>query len=265
MKQIKTILLTGSGSGIGKDAALALARRGHQVIATTETEAQALALARLAEEQKLSIKTFKLDVTSEADRLQVTQHDIDVLINNAGIGESGSLAEIDVQKIRHNYEVNVFGPLALTQLVLKNMMKKDRGTVVIVSSLLGRITMPFLAPYSMTKFSLSCAGDALRQEIKTITKNVHVCLVEPSGYHTGFNQKNIAKKFEWMDARSYFYDSIAKIKKKEDGYFKLIEASSTDSIVRRIVSASEAKKPRLRYVAPWFFGFGVQLLRIFGK
>ncbi|MBC7450926.1 MAG: SDR family oxidoreductase [Cytophagales bacterium] len=264
-QQSKTILITGSGSGIGKATAIALAEKGHTVIATTETDAQAIELNKLTFSKNISITSFRLDVTNANDRSLVLNYDIDVLINNAGIGESGSLAEIDMNKVRNNYEVNVFGPLELTQLVLKGMIKKDKGTVIFISSLLGRITMPFLAPYSMTKFSISSGAEALRKEIQSITPNVHICLVEPSGYHTGFNQKNIAKKFVWMNEQSFFYKIKDKIKKNEDTQFRLIESKTTDSIVEKIVHASESGKPKLRYVAPWAHGFGVQVLRMFGK
>ena len=143
-KKNRTVFITGCGSGIGKDAAVALARRGHRVIATTRTTASAKEINSLAAGQKLSIESFKLDVTVPEDREKIVDYDIDVLINNAGIGESGSLAEIDVKRIRNNFEVNVFGPLELTQLALKNMMKKDSGTVIFIGSLVGRIALPFL-------------------------------------------------------------------------------------------------------------------------
>jgi len=109
-KKNRIVFITGCGSGLGKDAALALARRGHRVIATTRTAASAKEINSLAADQKLSIESFKLDVTVPEDREKIVDYDIDVLINNAGIGESGSLAEIDVERIRNNFEVNVFGP-----------------------------------------------------------------------------------------------------------------------------------------------------------
>jgi len=264
-KKNRIVFITGCGSGIGKDAAVALARRGHRVIATTRTAASAKEINRLAANQKLSIESFKLDVTVPEDRKKIVDYDVDVLINNAGIGESGSLAEIEVKKIRDNFEVNVFGPLDLTQLALKSMMKKDTGTVIFVGSLVGRIAFPFLGSYCMTKFSLSGGADALRQELRKITKNVHVSLVELGGYHTGFNQKNIARKYEWMREDSYFCEIIGDIRAQEERFFRRTELKSTKTAVNAIIKAVEAKKPKLRYVAPWWQGAFVQLRRIFGK
>ncbi|MGZ4089273.1 MAG: SDR family NAD(P)-dependent oxidoreductase, partial [Bacteroidia bacterium] len=81
----KTILITGAGSGIGKDSALALAKRGHKVIATTETEEQCVALQKEIKPYNIDMLVFKLDITNEKDRKKIEDHTLDVLINNAGI------------------------------------------------------------------------------------------------------------------------------------------------------------------------------------
>ncbi len=262
----KTILITGSGSGIGKSTAMTLVRRGHDVLATTHHQESADELQRMAKQKKLPLTAFKLDITDPDDRQLITEYSIDVLINNAGIGESGSLAEIPIQKIRDNFEVNVFGSLALSQLALQQMLPRNSGTIIFISSLAGRIvSMPFLGPYIMTKFALSATAEDLRNELRYITDNVHVSVVEPGAYHTGFNQKNIAKKYEWMDAGSYFYAVIDRIKRRETTQFRLTESRSLDSIVCKIVSAAEADKPKLRYCAPWWQCAGVRMLRMLGK
>jgi short-subunit dehydrogenase len=134
-----------------------------------------------------------------------------------------------------------------------------------VSSLAGRITMPYLGPYAMTKFAISAGAEALRSEVRQVRKNVHISLIEPGAYHTGFNQKNIAKKYEWMNEHSFFYPVLDAIRKKEELQFRVTEAKSTASIVRQIVKAVEAKKPKLRYSAPAWQKIGVQTLRVFGK
>ena len=261
----KTVLITGAGTGIGKGAAIALAKRGHDVIATTETDLQADELRKDPAVSELNLEIFKLDITLEQDRNRIASYNLDVLINNAAIGESGSLSEIDIDKVRNNFEVNVFSTFELTQIALKKMMSNRKGTVVFVSSLAGRITMPFLAPYTMTKFALSSGAETLRGELHRSKRNVHVCVVEPGGYHTGFNQRNIAKKYTWMNEQSYFSDSIDKLKKEETRVFKFTEAKSIESIVRKIVKATESRRPRLRYSAPWWQAFGVQVLRMLGK
>lgn len=260
----KTILITGAGSGIGRDAAFALAARGHRVLATTFDESQAMALRAECLARKQAIEVFKLDITAPSDRDQALRFDIDVLINNAAIGDSGSLAEVDVNRIRQTFEVNVFATLELTQVVLRGMIARQRGTVLFVSSIAGRIPMPFLMPYSMTKFALSAAGAALRVEMDELGRNIQVALIEPGAIHTGFNQSMNDRKYEWMGETSYFKDQTSRMKAKEARIFSLLEARSTASIVRQMVKAAEARRPRLRYVAPWAQGAMVRLARIFG-
>ncbi|MDQ3076256.1 MAG: SDR family NAD(P)-dependent oxidoreductase [bacterium] len=261
----KTILITGAGSGIGKASALALARRGHKVIATTHTEEQAISLLTEIRNENLSTEAFKLDITESNDREKVLNYKIDVFINNAAIGQTGSLAEVPVDRIRKNFEVNVFSTIEITQLVLRNMLKQNNGTVLFVSSLAGRLPSAFLNPYSMTKFALSGGVAALRKEIKMISKNVHISLIEPGAYATGFNQKMLATKYQWMDKDSYFYKIIPTLQANETRNFELIEQKTTDSIVQKIVLTSESKNPKTRYVAPFYQGFFVRVMRLLGE
>jgi len=260
----KTILITGAGSGIGRDAAFALAARGHAVIATTFSEAQAEALRVECTMRKQPLQVFKLDITDAADRERLRTLELDVLINNAAVGESGSLAEVDVDRIRRLFEVNVFATLDLTQLALAGMIARRRGTVLFISSIAGRVPMPFLMPYSMSKFALSAAGAGLRAELDQLGCGVQVALIEPGAIHTGFNQAMTASKYAWMGPQSYFHGQAEQLKAREARVFKLLEARSTDSILRQIVKAAEARRPRLRYVAPWIQGLFVRLARVFG-
>ena len=260
----KNILITGAGSGIGRAAAFALAARGHRVWATTLDEAQAAALRAEAASRGQALEVFKLDIRSAADRQALLPLAPDVLINNAGVGESGSLAEVDVDRIRQVFEVNVFATLALTQLALRAMIARRRGTVLFVSSIAGRLPVPFLMPYAMSKFALSAAGAGLRAEMDQLGAQVQIALIEPGAIHTGFNQAMTARKYEWMGAQSYFAGQAERMKAREGRLFGLLEARDTRSIVACIVRAAEARRPRLRYVAPWIQGFGVRLARIFG-
>jgi short-subunit dehydrogenase len=258
----KRVLITGSSSGIGRDSVRALADRGHTIYATTHTEAQAEWWKSVG---GTGIEAFKLDITDSVDRSRADALPIDVLVNNAAIGESGSLAEVPLERVRATFDTNLFATLALTQIVLKGMIARGSGTVIFISSLAGRLPAPFLMPYAMTKFSLSAAADALRQEMELLDRGIRIAVVEPGAFHTGFNQKMIAKKYEWMREASYFRDQMAALKIREERLLAILELRATRSIVRKIVQAVEAEKPRLRYVAPWWQGFGSHLLRAFGK
>ena len=260
----KTILITGAGSGIGRDAAFALAARGHRVIATTADEGQATALRAESERRGQRLQVRKLDITDPADRESLRDEPLDVLINNAGVGESGSLAEVDVQRIRQTFEVNLFSTLALSQVALAGMIARRSGTVLFVSSIAGRVPMPFLMPYSMSKFALSAGAAGLRAELDRLRCGVQVALIEPGAIHTGFNQRMTERKYAWMQQSSYFAGQVEQLRAEETRVFRLLEARSTDGIVAKIVLAAQAKRPRLRYVSPWWQGLGVQLARIFG-
>ena len=117
----------------------------------------------------------------------------------------------------------------------------------------------------MTKFALSAAAAGLRQELAELDCGVFCSVVEPGAYHTGFNQKMAASKYEWMGVQSFFQDRIPVLKVREQRLLGLLELRSTRSIVRRIVKATEAEKPRLRYSAPWWQALGVRVIRAVGK
>lgn len=264
----KRVLITGSGTGIGKDAAIALARRGHQVYATTQYEQQAELLNRRGDVEKIPLKAFKLDIRSERDRQIVHRYEIDVLINNAAIGESGSVAEVPLKKYRSVFETNVFSNVALTQEVLKDMITRKRGRLIFITSLAGRVTVPFLSPYSATKYALEAIAGSLQIELKKLRKkgiHISVSIIEPGLYATGFNQHMLGTKYEWMDDKSYFYDDINRMKKKDKRSLALLEVRRNDSIVKKYIEAVETKKPKLRYYEPKIQASFVQLLRMLGK
>ena len=189
----KTVMITGAGSGFGKGAALALAARGHQVIATTETEAQAEALS--AEAPELTVET--LDITSD-EVTEAAAWDLDVLINNAGAGQTGPLADVPIERVRHLFDVNVFGTLAVTQAVLPRMVAKGSGRIIIMSSISGVLSAPAFGPYSMTKHALEAMGKAMRTELAD--QGVDVCLINPGPYLTGFNDRMADSMWEWFGA-----------------------------------------------------------------
>ena len=191
----KTVLVTGAGSGFGKGAALALAKRGHEVIATTETDQQAAALA--AEAPQLTVE--RIDITSD-DVDKVSQWDIDVLINNAGMGQTGPMADVPMERIRKIFEVNVFGTLAITQKVLSGMIAKSAGRVIIMSSIGGLHSFPAFGPYNMTKHALEGMGKAMRVELAP--QGIDVCMINPGPHATGFNDTMAETMWEWFGDKS---------------------------------------------------------------
>ncbi len=119
----KRILITGAGSGFGLGAAVALAKRGHHVIATVLNDQQAQALS----EQSLPIDIIKLDITKAEDRTQVEGLEIDVFFANAALGQTGPVSLIPIDRLRRVFEVNVFATVAITQQVALSMRKRRSG------------------------------------------------------------------------------------------------------------------------------------------
>ena len=191
----KNVLITGAGSGFGKLTALALSERGHHVIATTESDAQASALREVTP----GLEVHRIDITTR-DVERVYDWDVDVLINNAGVGETGPLADIPMQRLRHLFEVNVFGTLNITQAVLRAMVANSSGRVIIVSSIAGVLAAPGFGPYAMTKHALEAMGKSMRAELAPL--GIDVTLVNPGPYLTGFNDRMAQSMWEWFNDQS---------------------------------------------------------------
>ena len=175
----------------------------------------------------------------------------------------GSVAEVNVDKFRKVFETNVFSNIEITQIALKKFIEQRYGKVIFISSLFGKISYPFLAPYCSSKFAIEGFATALRKEMKNLDNtNIQVSIIEPGAYATGFNQKNIEKKFEWMKNNSYFKYNLKEIQEKEEKFFSFLERKNFNSIINKYIKAVESKKLKLRYTAPKSQSFFVQLLRI---
>jgi len=257
----KKILITGARGGIGLESALQLAARGHEVIATVHHEQDIPGVLEAATARGVALKAEKFNILNESDRKSMLRHPIDVLINNAAVGETGPLIEVPMDRVRRNFETNVFATLELSQLYARGMLERGHGTIVIVGSLGGRLSMPFMGPYLMTKFALEAAVDALRIELKPL--GIKVCIIEPGAYATGFNERMHARKYEWLDENSAYHGHQRYIRFFEQGNYRL-QGKKLNRIARQVVRAAEARRPRARYVAPWWQGAGVRILRMLG-
>ena len=159
----KTILITGAGSGFGKAAAIGMARNGHTIIATTQVSSQVTPLREEAERLGLrNVRVARLDLSDPYDIAQAQTWDIDVLWNNAGMGEAGPVWEIPIELVRKNYEVNVFLPLVLTQGIVQKWVREGKkGKVVFTSSMGGLFTPANWGTYVSTKHALESIAEAL--------------------------------------------------------------------------------------------------------
>jgi NAD(P)-dependent dehydrogenase (short-subunit alcohol dehydrogenase family) len=227
----KTVMITGAGSGFGKMAALALADRGHRVIAATETDEQAELLA--AEAPQLTVE--RVDITSD-DVAKVDGWEIDVLINNAGAGQTGPLADIPMDRVRRLFEVNVFGTLAVTQHVVPGMVARGHGRVIIMSSIAGVLTAPTFGPYTMTKHALEAMGKSLRAELAP--SGIDVTLLNPGPFQTGFNDRMAHSMWEWFGDESVTASSTDQF--RAIGEFMTTGQLDPSAVALRMVELTEA-------------------------
>ena len=177
----RKILITGAGSGLGEGTAIGLARNGHDVIATAQSWPQVTALRTKVSDLGLTIRVEKLDLQDSYEVTQAHFWDFDVLLNNAGIGEGGPIAEIPVDLVRHNFEINVFAPLSFTQQVVRKwVLAKTPGKIVFVSSMGGLFSPPGFAAYAATKHALEAIAEAMQVELKPFGIQVQTINPEPS-------------------------------------------------------------------------------------
>ena len=204
-KHNKTILITGAGSGLGRGAALGLAKQGFNVIAGVEIWPQYSNLKKEVENLNLNMEIVKLDITNKEEREKVVNdygNYVDILVNNAAIGETGPIAEVPVDNFRKNMEVNVFSTLELTQLFIKKFIPKKRGKIIFISSIAGIKTFPFFGPYCSTKFALEAVSSSLYEELKPY--GIKVSTINPGPYRTGFNDRMFDTKDIWYSNKKNF-------------------------------------------------------------
>jgi NAD(P)-dependent dehydrogenase (short-subunit alcohol dehydrogenase family) len=248
MRGKQVILITGSSSGIGRATAVEAARRGHRVFASARRRED---VADLAAE---GIETLALDVTDaasigEAVRTTLGVADrIDAVVNNAGYGQYGAIEDVSLEEWRAQFEVNVFGTIAVTRAVLPGMRAARRGTIVNVSSLAGKVTIPFAGSYCASKHALEAISDALRVEVAPW--KIRVVVVEPGPIATHFADRArqaTARILAVPGPYSRFYENAERASEKEFQRGRRRPAV----VARVIVGAIESKRPKTRYrVAP---------------
>lgn len=184
----KTILVTGSSSGFGYDIAKTLAGAGHKVFASMrDVNSRNKDVAK--DLKSNGIEVLEMDVTKDASVdaafsaiHKATSGKLDVLINNAGVFAHGFSESFTPEQVRQMFEVNVFGIQRAMRAALPEMRKNKSGLVINVSSILGRVTIPFIGLYGASKYAVEAMSESYRNELSQL--GVDVVLVEPSAYPT---------------------------------------------------------------------------------
>ena len=242
----KTALVTGGSSGMGKEIAKRLLGDGFQVYVAARRVEQMEGLVKLgARALRLDISKDE-DIKAAVDTILNEVDGVDVLVNNAGFGLYGPIENIAIDEARYQFEVNVFGPARLTQLLVPAMRRKGAGTIVNITSMGGKIYTLLGGWYHATKHALEGWSDCLRLELAPF--GIRVVVVEPGLIETDFG------------------DVVAQglVKRSGDGpYAKLTHATAQatreayghgrgtpPSVIANVVSkAVSSTKPRTRYVA----------------
>lgn len=247
----KTILITGAGSGFGKAAAIGMAKNGHSIIATTHVSSQVTPLREEAAALGLnSFRVERLDLTDHYDIKQALQWDIDVLWNNAGMGEAGPVWEIPIELVRKNFEINVFLPLQLTQGVVQRWVREGKTgkKVVFTSSMGGLFTPANWGTYVSTKHALESMAEALQQELAAYA--IKVQTINPGAYYTGYNETMADNPFRWLDDKVNF-TKRADLRKGFDDFFATPEGKmDPKEMIDRMIDIVPADTGKFRNVVP---------------
>jgi short-subunit dehydrogenase len=263
MSQPLTILITGATTGIGRHAALHLAKKGHPVIATGR-KAEPLATLK-AEATGTRLETLLLDVTDaksvaaaavEVDKLTAGRG-LDALVNNAGYGLPGPLEELTDGELRAQFETNVFGLMAVTRAFLPKMRARGNGRIVNVSSIGGRVTFPMMGAYHATKYAVEAISDALRRELGAF--GMEVSVIEPGPIRTEFANRSLAELPKWKPESPYaaVYERAKAISEYSDR-----QAFGPQHTTRAIEHALVSRRPRVRYVVPRRLGMMLTLMSL---
>lgn len=199
------ILITGAAGGFGLLTAQQLLGEGHMV-AGSARDISGRNKAKAAELEKLGAQVVEMDITDESSVNRGVEAafqklgGIDVLINNAGVGVLGLTETFTPDDMKRIFDVNVFGTHRVKRAVIPIMRKASKGLIINISSLLGRITVPFYGPYNASKWALEGLTENYRTELSQ--SGIEVCIVEPGGYPTTFID-HLVRPSDASRAKSY--------------------------------------------------------------
>lgn len=244
----KSILITGASSGFGKDAALELASRGHTVFATMrgvngKNAEKAKAIQDVAQENSWQLHVLNLDVTDEPSVEKAVEDalakagKLDVLVNNAGIGNFGIQETFTTEQVIQLFDVNVFGITRMNRAVLPHMREQGSGLIVYISSGLGRVLFPFVGPYAATKFAVEAIAEAASYELKPLGIQSHI--IQPGAYGTSFGENMMqpqdADRMETYGPVKEMFAGFA------EGFANMVPGDPKD-VVNALVSAIESSE-----------------------
>jgi NAD(P)-dependent dehydrogenase (short-subunit alcohol dehydrogenase family) len=254
---VRSVLITGCSSGIGRCCADGLKARGWRVFATARRDSSVAELAAAGHEAlQLDLDDSGSIHAAVDEVLSRTGGTLDALFNNGAYGQAGAVEDLSREALRAQFESNLFGWVELTNRVLPVMRAQGHGRIVMNSSILGLVAMPWRGAYNATKFALEGLTDTLRQELAG--SGVHVALVEPGPIDSRFRANALAAFERWIDAEASVHRTrYARMRRRLE-----VEKSTTpftlppEAVLKAVVHALESPRPRRRYpvtVPTWLF------------
>lgn len=237
----KTVFISGATSGIGLVTTKKLVESGWKVYAAALPDADFGVLPENAIPLPLDICDFA-SVQAASKRIEAETGCLDGLVNNAGIQIAAPLEEVSMESLRQHFEVNVFGHLNVIQTMLPLLRKSESPRIVNVSSLMGKVAMPMLGAYSMSKHALEAMSDTLRMELAGF--GIQVSLIEMGAIATPMTEK-AAHALEANPSALYgdLFKAMANTLRKQGQ-----RAIPPEQVAKAILHALSAKKAKPRYV-----------------
>ncbi len=245
----KSVLVTGCSSGIGRATAELLRSKGWIVFPTARKAADLDALKRVG------FDAIKLDVTSSESIAVAVDWvmaknggELGAVVNNAGFGMPGAIEDLTRDAMRHQFEVNLFGLQELTNKLIPVFRKQGYGRIVNISSVVGRLSLPFMGVYSASKFALEAISDALRVELSP--NRISVSLVEPGPIQTRFSTNCAGQGEEKLDTEGSRFGGAYKqyfAKRRDGGMSEDRFRLPPEAVAEKILHALESPRPKVRY------------------
>jgi NAD(P)-dependent dehydrogenase (short-subunit alcohol dehydrogenase family) len=215
----KIVIITGTSSGLGRAFAQALLEAGFRVVGTVRKPEAALEFEQLKPGAAFA---RTLDVTEAPERLAAVVEEIEqnvgpvyALINNAGYGHEGTLEESSMDELRQQFEVNVFGAVAMMKAVLPHMRARREGRILNVTSMGGLMTMPGLSYYHGSKFALEGISSSLAKEVRPL--GIFVTAVEPGMFRTDWAGRSMVRSERSISDYDAFFNPIREARKARSG------------------------------------------------
>lgn len=262
-RKSRTVLISGASKGIGRATALRLDAAGWTVLAGYRDESDAETLARRASDRLVPLR---LDVT-DGTEIQAAREladelapgGLDGLVNNAGIVVAGPVEALDLDQVRHQFEVNVFGVVALTRALLPSLRRR-RGRIVNVSSLNGRLATRFSGIYAASKHAVEALSDALRTELRHW--EIPVVVIQPGAVATPIWDTSLERARRNLERlsdrhRELYGSVLERMAERIEGPPK--HAIPPERVAAKIERALTARWPRARYLVGWDARLGVLL------